>query len=114
VTYADTREFSHGLARLLERRDPELVVADMKKTLRTGKVFVDWSQNDRHKTTVNVYSLRAMERPMVSTPLAWEEVEEMAASGAGLAFTSDEVLERVAAHGDLFAPVQTLEQELPR
>jgi bifunctional non-homologous end joining protein LigD len=114
VTYADTREFSHGLARLLERRDPDLVVADMKKSLRGGKVFVDWSQNDRHKTTVNVYSLRAMERPTVSTPLAWEEVEEMAGSGVGLAFTSDEVLERVAEHGDLFAPVQTLEQELPR
>jgi bifunctional non-homologous end joining protein LigD len=114
VTYADTREFSHGLARLLERRDPERVVADMKKTLRTGKVFVDWSQNDRHKTTVNVYSLRAMERPTVSTPLAWEEVEEVAASGVGLSFTSDEVLERVRSHGDLFAPVQTLEQELPR
>jgi bifunctional non-homologous end joining protein LigD len=114
VTYADTREFSHGLARLLERRDPDRVVADMKKTLRTGKVFVDWSQNDRHKTTVNVYSLRAMERPTVSTPLAWEEVEEVAASGVGLSFTSDEVLERVRSHGDLFAPVQTLEQELPR
>jgi bifunctional non-homologous end joining protein LigD len=114
VTYADTREFSHGLARLLERRDPDLVVADMKKTLRTGKVFVDWSQNDRHKTTVNVYSLRAMERPTVSTPLAWDEVEEIAASGVGVTFTSDEVLERVRSHGDLFAPVQTLEQELPR
>jgi bifunctional non-homologous end joining protein LigD len=114
VTYADTREFSHGLARLLERRDPDFVVADMKKALRTGKVFVDWSQNDRHKTTVNVYSLRAMERPTVSTPLSWDEVEEMAASGVGLSFTSDEVLERVRSYGDLFAPVQTLEQELPR
>ena len=86
----------------------------MSKAKRTGKVFVDWSQNDRHKTTVNVYSLRAMERPTVSTPLSWDEVEEMAESGVGLTFTSDEVLERVRAHGDLFAPVQTLEQELPR
>jgi bifunctional non-homologous end joining protein LigD len=114
VTYEDTRTFSRGLAQLLERRDPEHLVSDMSKAKRTGKVFVDWSQNDRHKTTVNVYSLRAMERPTVSTPLAWDEVEEMAASGVGLSFTSDEVLERVRSHGDLFAPVQTLEQELPR
>jgi bifunctional non-homologous end joining protein LigD len=114
VTYEDTRTFSRGLAQLLERRDPEHVVSDMSKAKRTGKVFVDWSQNDRHKTTVNVYSLRAMERPTVSTPLAWDEVEEMAASGVQLSFTSDEVLERVRSHGDLFAPVQTLEQELPR
>jgi bifunctional non-homologous end joining protein LigD len=114
VTYEDTRAFSRGLAQLLERRDPERVVSDMSKAKRTGKVFVDWSQNDRHKTTVNAYSLRAMERPTVSTPLAWDEVEEMAASGVGVSFTSDEVLERVRSHGDLFAPVQTLEQELPR
>ena len=76
-----------------------------------GKVFVDWSQNDRHKTTVNVYSLRAMEQPTVSTPLTWDEVEDMQEP---LAFTSAEVLERVQRLGDLFAPVQTLEQELPR
>jgi bifunctional non-homologous end joining protein LigD len=114
VTYEDTRTFSRGLAQLLERRDPEHLVSDMSKAKRTGKVFVDGSQNDRHKTTVNVYSLRAMERPTVSTPLAWDEVEEMAASGVGLSFTSDEALERVRSHGDLFAPVQTLEQELPR
>ena len=114
VTYEDTRAFSRGLAQLLERRDPDNVVSDMSKAKRTGKVFVDWSQNDRHKTTVNVYSLRAMERPTVSTPLSWDEVEEMAESGAGLTFTSDEVLSRVREYGDLFAPVQTLEQELPR
>jgi bifunctional non-homologous end joining protein LigD len=114
VTYEDTRAFSRGLAQLLERRDPDGVVSDMSKAKRAGKVFVDWSQNDRHKTTVNVYSLRAMERPTVSTPLAWDEVEEMAESGVGLSFTSDEVLERVRVHGDLFAPVQTLTQELPR
>ncbi len=114
VTYEDTRAFSRGLAQLLERRDPDHVVSDMSKAKRTGKVFVDWSQNDRHKTTVNVYSLRAMERPTVSTPLAWDEVEEMAESGVGLSFTSDEVLTRVRSHGDLFAPVQTLEQQLPR
>jgi bifunctional non-homologous end joining protein LigD len=114
VTYADTRAFSLGLAQLLERRDPRRVVSDMSKAKRTGKVFVDWSQNDRHKTTVNVYSLRALECPTVSTPLTWDEVAEIADSGEGVTFTSDEVLARVAELGDLFAPVQTLEQELPR
>jgi len=112
VTYEDTRAFSRGLAQLLERRDPERVVSDMSKARRTGKVFVDWSQNDRHKTTVNVYSLRAMERPTVSTPLSWDEVSDIA-DGHAMAFTSDQVLLRVAELGDLFAPVQTLKQELP-
>jgi len=77
-------------------------------------VFVDWSQNDRHKTTVNVYSLRAMEDPTVSTPLSWDEVEGIAESGEPLSFTAPEVLARVEELGDLFRPVQTLEQELPR
>jgi len=112
TTYEATRAFSRGLAQVLERRAPDRVVSDMSKAKRTGKVFVDWSQNDRHKTTVNVYSLRAMERPTVSTPLTWDEVSA-AADGAPCSFTSDEVLERVAIRGDLFAPVQTLEQELP-
>jgi len=113
VTYEDTRAFSRGLAELLERRDPDLVVSDMSKAKRAGKVFVDWSQNERHKTTVNVYSLRAMEQPTVSTPLSWDEVSDIA-DGEAVAFTSDQVLERVTELGDLFAPVQTLEQELPR
>jgi bifunctional non-homologous end joining protein LigD len=113
VTYADTREFSKGLAHLLARRDPDNVLIDMNKTRRAGKVFVDWSQNDRHKTTVNVYSLRAMEQPTVSTPLTWDEVSDVA-DGTPAVFTSAEVLARVEEHGDLFAPVQTLEQELPR
>jgi len=111
VTYEDTRAFSRGLAQVLERRMPDLVVSDMAKSKRGGKVFVDWSQNDRHKTTVNVYSLRAMERPTVSTPLTWDEVSDISEP---LTFTSDEVLERVERLADLFAPVQTLEQELPR
>jgi bifunctional non-homologous end joining protein LigD len=78
-------------------------------------VLVDWSQNERHKTTVCVYSLRAMERPTVSTPLRWEEVEGVVESGdpASLVFTSADVLERVSEHGDLFAPVLALEQALP-
>jgi bifunctional non-homologous end joining protein LigD len=113
--YSQTKPFARGIAQVLERRDPELVVSDMKKSLRKGKVLVDWSQNDEHKTTVNVYSLRARERPTVSTPLRWEEVEGVLETRdpETLAFTSDAVLERVAEHGDLFGPVIELEQELP-
>jgi bifunctional non-homologous end joining protein LigD len=115
TSYDQTKPFAHGIAQVLERRHPELVVSDMKKTLRQGKVLVDWSQNDEHKTTVNVYSLRARERPTVSTPLRWEEVEGVLESRDPdtLAFTSDAVLARVAEHGDLFSPVIELEQELP-
>jgi bifunctional non-homologous end joining protein LigD len=111
VTYEDTRAFSRGLAHVLARRMPDEVLVDMNKARRVGKVFVDWSQNDRHKTTVNVYSLRAMEQPTVSTPLTWDEVADITEP---LSFTSSEVLERVGRLGDLFAPVQTLQQELPR
>ena len=115
TSYAQTKGFSQAIAQLLERRHPELVVSEMRKDRRSGKVFVDWSQNDEHKTTVAAYSLRARERPTVSTPLLWDEVEAVAASGDPdeLVFTSADVLERVAEHGDLFAPVETLEQELP-
>jgi bifunctional non-homologous end joining protein LigD len=115
ASYAQTKPFAHGIAQVLERRHPDLVVSDMKKSLRTGKVLVDWSQNDEHKTTVNVYSLRAREQPTVSTPLRWEEVEGVLDSGdpEELAFTSDRVLARVAEYGDLFVPVIELEQELP-
>jgi bifunctional non-homologous end joining protein LigD len=116
ATYAQTKPFAQAIAQLLERRHPEPVVSDMKKSLRTGKVLVDWSQNDEHKTTVAAYSLRAKAQPTVSTPLRWEEVEAVLESGdpGDLAFRSDEVLERVAEHGDLFAPVETLEQVLPK
>ncbi len=75
VSYDQTKPFAHELARMLERAHPDKVVSDMKKALRTGKVLVDWSQNDDHKTTVCVYSLRAKERPTVSTPVRWDEVE---------------------------------------
>lgn len=116
VTYDDTKGFSRALARLLENQHPEFVVSDMKKALRTGKVFVDWSQNDEHKTTVNVYSLRAKERPTVSTPVSWEEVEKCLKKKDAklLVFESSEVLARVEKMGDLFAPVQTLKQHLPK
>src|SRR5262249_49475574 len=75
VTYEKTRELAHALAELLERDASNGVVSKMQKSLRKGKVFVDWSQNHEHKTTVNVYSLRAKERPTVSTPVSWDEVE---------------------------------------
>jgi bifunctional non-homologous end joining protein LigD len=115
TTYDVTKPFARALAQVLERRHPELVVSDMRKTLRKGKVLVDWSQNDEHKTTVSVYSLRARERPTVSTPLEWDEVDAVLSSRdpEELEFTSDEVLARVADRGDLFAPVEELEQELP-
>ena len=88
----------------------------MKKQLRTGKVLVDWSQNDEHKTTIGVYSLRAREHPTVSTPLQWEEVERALKKKDAdlLVFEAGQVLERVAKMGDLFEPVLKLQQELPR
>jgi bifunctional non-homologous end joining protein LigD len=115
VTYEQTSGFAKGLAQLLERRRPDLVVSDMKKSLRRGKVLVDWSQNTQHKTTVCVYSLRALPTPTVSTPLLWAEVEAVVDSREpdDLVFTSSDVLERVAEHGDCFAGVIELEQRLP-
>lgn len=115
VTYDETKPFAHELARMLEREHPELIVSDMKKALRVGKVLVDWSQNDDHKTTVNVYSLRAKARPTVSTPVSWEEVEQCWKKKDAnlLVFTSDQVLARVEKMGDLFAPVLKLKQKLP-
>jgi bifunctional non-homologous end joining protein LigD len=114
-SYAVTRPFARGLAELLERRRPDLVVSEMKKSLRGGKVFVDWSQNTSFKTTVNVYSLRALPQPTVSTPLRWDEVEAVTESRDpdDLVFTSADVLERVAEHGDLFAGVVELRQTVP-
>jgi bifunctional non-homologous end joining protein LigD len=87
----------------------------MAKKLRAGKVLIDWSQNDEHKTTVSVYSLRAKERPTVSTPLDWEEVQSCRERGEEdlLVFDARQVLERVAKHGDRFAEVLSLRQALP-
>ncbi|PYX79832.1 MAG: ATP-dependent DNA ligase [Acidobacteria bacterium] len=113
--YEKTKPFAHALARLLEDEHPDLVVSDMKKAIRTGKVLVDWSQNDEHKTTVSVYALRARERPTVSTPLKWEEVERVLAKKDPklVVFEAPQVLERVQKMGDLFEPVLKLEQKLP-
>ena len=106
-----TKRLSQALARHLESAHPKLIVSSQRKELRRNKVLIDWSQNDEHKTTVGVYSLRARERPTVSTPLRWEEVEE--GDPGALVFEADDVLARVEEHGDLFEPVATLEQELP-
>jgi bifunctional non-homologous end joining protein LigD len=116
ITYEDTKPFARAVAELLERRHPDRIVSRMTKTLRGGKVLVDWSQNDQHKTTVCVYSLRAREQPTASTPLTWDEVEDALAAGDAdrLRFTAPEVVARVAEHGDMFAAVLEREQELPR
>jgi bifunctional non-homologous end joining protein LigD len=106
-----TKVFSNALARHLAGEHPKLIVSTQRKELRRGKVLIDWSQNDEHKTTVCVYSLRARERPTVSTPLRWEEVE--AGDPDALVFDSDDVIERASEHGDLFASVVELEQRLP-
>ena len=100
----DTSTYAKGLAQRLERDRPELVVHRMAKALRPGRVLVDWSQNNPAKTTVCVYSLRARDRPTVSTPVTWDEVEKCSAA-VDLVFTSDDVLGRVEAQGDLFAPL---------
>ena len=115
TTYEATKPFANALARLLETDHRELVVSDMKKALRVGKVLVDWSQNDEHKTTIGVYSLRAREHPTVSTPVKWEEVERcLKKKDAGLlVFEAGDVLKRVEKMGDLFEPVLHLEQKLP-
>jgi bifunctional non-homologous end joining protein LigD len=115
VTYDQTKGFALAVAETLERGAPELVVSRMAKKLREGRVLVDYSQNDDHKTTVAAYSLRARERPTVSTPLAWEEVEAAVEAGdaSGLVFEAGEVVERVERLGDLFAPTLTLRQTLP-
>jgi bifunctional non-homologous end joining protein LigD len=115
VHYETTKPFAKAIAQLLEKQTPKEVVSKMKKVERTGKVFVDWSQNHQRKTTIAVYSLRARERPTVSTPITWEEVEEaLERRDAGrLVFEAGDVLRRIEEHGDLFAPVLKLKQSVP-
>jgi bifunctional non-homologous end joining protein LigD len=110
-----TKDFALSVAQLFEKQFPDKYTSQMKKDLRHGKVFVDWSQNDQHKTTIAVYSLRAKERPTASTPITWDEADEVASVGDPdlVVFEADDVVARVEEHGDLFAPVATLEQELP-
>ncbi len=115
IDYQQTKHISKGLAQKLERERPNQVVHIQRKTLREGRVLIDWSQNDEYKTTVNVYSLRARARPTVSTPVTWEEVEGCLEAGDPnlLVFESEAVLERVERLGDLFEPLLKLKQKLP-
>ena len=116
VTYEQTKGLAHALAELLEREHPKLVVSKMAKALRKGKIFVDWSQNDEHKTTICVYSLRARDEPTASTPVRWEEVEETVKKKKAklLVFHCEQTLKRVEKFGDLFAEVDTLKQKFPK
>jgi bifunctional non-homologous end joining protein LigD len=115
ATFAESRPFAKAVAETFEARFPDEVVSRQTKTRRTGRVLIDWSQNDRHKTTASVYTIRAKERPTASTPLEWKEVEAAAESGDAdaLVFTVDDLRARVAAKGDLYAPLLTQKQELP-
>jgi bifunctional non-homologous end joining protein LigD len=115
VDYGETKRFAHELARRLEKEHPDTIVTKMRKELRIGKVLVDWSQNDEHKTTVCVYSLRAADRPTVSAPVTWDEMDAalQKKDSRQLVFTSADVLDRVEEKGDLFAPVLALRQQLP-
>lgn len=115
ANYDATKEYAHKLAQELEHETPGKVVSKMSKALRKKKVFIDWSQNDEHKTTVSVYSLRAKDRPSVSTPVTWDEVEHARniRSKSPLQFSPKDTLDRVERHGDLFEPVLKLKQKLP-
>ena len=116
VTADDTKEFALALGQLLAKRDAKHVTTNMNKAERKGRVFVDWSQNDRHKTTVCAYSLRARARPTVSTPVSWDEVSDAldTEDGDALTFEADQVLERVEQAGDPYAPNLELKQKLPK
>ena len=116
VSFDQTKDLSRALAQLLQAEHPDLVTSNMSKAVRKGKVFVDWSQNDEHKTTICVYSLRAKEEPTVSTPVTWEEVEDCRKKKKAnlLKFRSDQTLARVKKMGDLFEPVEKLKQKIPK
>ena len=116
VSYDATKGLSRSLAQHLEHEHPDLVTSNMSKAMRKGNVFVDWSQNDEHKTTICVYSLRAKDEPTVSTPATWNEVENCLKKQNAdiLKFHSDQALDRVERLGDLFDPVEKLKQKLPK
>jgi bifunctional non-homologous end joining protein LigD len=116
VTYERTKDLSRWLAQHLEGEHPDLVTSNMSKAVRKRKVFVDWSQNDEHKTTICVYSLRAKAEPTVSTPVTWDEVANCLKKKKAdlLKFRCDKVLERVEKLGDLFESVDELKQKLPK
>ncbi len=111
-THEHASSFAHAVAQLLEKQNPKQVLSSMTRSLRKAKVFIDWSQNSRHKTTIAPYSMRAKDRPTVSTPITWDEVSD-GASEEPLIFEANDVLERVDEYGDLFEPTATLVQQLP-
>ena len=115
TTFADTKKFSKAVAEVMQRNYPELVTAKMAKEERKKKVFINWSQNDHAKTMVCVYSLRAAEKPFVSFPLAWKDLEDLAGKGdpAKLYVLHAEALSRAEKNGDLFREVLTKKQRLP-
>jgi bifunctional non-homologous end joining protein LigD len=114
VTFDETKATSRQLADAVATDHPDAVVTKMLKSLRKNKVLIDWSQNDEHKTTVCVYSLRATAKPQVSTPLTWLELKKLWKAGDpdAFRFSPDDVRARVKKHGDLFEPVLTLKQKL--
>jgi bifunctional non-homologous end joining protein LigD len=116
VGYEQTKRFAQQVGARLQEAAPDLVLTEMRRNLRPGKVFIDWSQNDPHKTTVSVYSLRARPAPTVSTPLSWNEISKCARTRDPqmLVFDAPAVLQRVKKRGDLFAPLLTLKQRLPK
>lgn len=116
VTFEQTKQFAHGIALLMERQNPKEITSNMSKAVRGGKVFIDWSQNDQHKTTASVYSLRAREEPTVSTPVTWDELKTAAKKkdASKLVFQTEDVLKRVKKLGDLFEPVLKVKQKLPK
>jgi bifunctional non-homologous end joining protein LigD len=113
ITHEAAAQFALAVGQVLEKQVPKQVTTVMAKAVRPGKIFVDWSQNAHHKTTIAPYSLRAKSDPTVSTPVSWDEVTSCAAGDLELVFEAGDVLERVALLGDLFEPVLTLEQRLP-
>jgi bifunctional non-homologous end joining protein LigD len=113
ATHEGAADFALAVGQLLERQMPPRVTTVMAKVERPGKIFVDWSQNAHHKTTIAPYSLRARPLPTVSTPVTWDEVEAGASGELDLVFTAGDVLERVEELGDVFEPVLTVEQHLP-
>ncbi len=117
VSFETGREFARKLAEDLELTRPDLITSKMPKKYRAGKVYIDWHQNVDFKTTVTVYSLRANNRPTVSTPVTWAEIEHAHRSPGRarelLTFETPDVIRRIGKYGDLFSPVLTLVQKLP-
>jgi bifunctional non-homologous end joining protein LigD len=111
-SHEQASSFALAVAQAMEKHHGDRVLSNMSKALRKGKVFIDWSQNSRHKTTICAYSLRARPRPTVSTPVTWDEVDA-AADGAPLSFEAADVLDRLDEVGDLWESTATMQQDLP-